>query len=619
MYYGTDFRSDKRLECSASPKDCPAVAAKLVVNAFAVLARAGVDLDDVADLNKTWNAKFSSRFNLGWLGDVRRRIALGTWLRVDHFQIHMRRRFQRDGIIVEQSDRAHHSVFEVLPRFARNIRLDLVLLERRRVHEHVIFPLTIQILDFRRFDVGTFQRVAAFVRSIQHRAADEVAHFALVHRVAFTRLHEVHFDNDIRVTIDLDFETFAKIACVVCCHDRAGSVSVRMKKWGLGLNVSPQILTTKDENVPTGSTEVSSGYPAHRESEFLTSFEQGQVDWQQAMRMAIRSASELRRLLNLPPGDEATRQAEASFPTFVSREFLSRMEPGNLEDPLLRQVLPIQDEIEISPGFGADPVGDVAATIAPGLLQKYARRALVITTGVCGVHCRYCFRREFDYSSASKNSEPANEAWESAIKELAAREEIDEVILSGGDPLTLSDTKLERLFTAVEAIPHVKRLRIHSRMPIVIPQRVTERLVDRLRTSRLAAWMVVHCNHAAEIDGHVENAFAKMIDRGIPVLNQAVLLRGVNDSVDVLESLCRRLINLRVQPYYLFQLDRVTGTAHFETNIACGVAIINQLRERLPGYAVPQFVVENAGQKSKTPLTVSPTAIVNPGNIHRGQ
>lgn len=380
-----------------------------------------------------------------------------------------------------------------------------------------------------------------------------------------------------------------------------------MKKWGLGLDVSTQILTTTDENVPTGSTEALSEYTTPPKSEVLTSFAPHPVDWQQSMRMAIRSASELRRLLHLPSGDEATRQAEASFPTFVSREFLSRMEPGNLADPLLRQVLPIQEETEIATGFGADPVGDVAATIAPGLLQKYARRALVITTGVCGVHCRYCFRREFDYSSASKTSEPAHEPWEPALKELAAREEIDEVILSGGDPLTLNDTKLERLFAAVEAIPHVKRLRIHSRMPIVIPQRVTERLVERLRTSRLATWMVVHCNHAAEIDGDVEDAFAKLIDRGIPVLNQAVLLRGVNDSADVLESLCRRLIDLRVQPYYLFQLDRVAGAAHFETDIACGVDLIHQLRERLPGYGVPQFVVENAGQKSKTPLTVSST------------
>ena len=351
------------------------------------------------------------------------------------------------------------------------------------------------------------------------------------------------------------------------------------------LDAPTQILTTADEIVPTGSTDFA------------------QPDWQQAMRLAIRSASELRRVLDLPPGDATTAQAEASFPTFVSREFLSRIERGNLQDPLLRQVLPIREENDVLDGFGGDPVGDNASTIAPGLLQKYARRALVITTGVCGIHCRYCFRREFDYSAASKGLSLQSETWQPAVDQLAARKEIDEVILSGGDPLTLSDLKLDRLLSAIEAIPHVKRLRIHSRMPIVIPQRVTDRLVNRLRSGRLAAWMVVHCNHANEIDRGVEAALSKMIDGGIPVLNQSVLLRGVNDSIETMESLCRRLVDLRVQPYYLFQLDRVTGAAHFETDVKFGVAIIDELRNRLPGYAVPQFVVENAGKKSKTPLS----------------
>jgi len=324
------------------------------------------------------------------------------------------------------------------------------------------------------------------------------------------------------------------------------------------------------------------------------------TDWRLSMRSAVRSAADLRRRLGLPEADPATQEAENAFPTFVSLEFLSRMEPGNPNDPLLRQVLAIGEEMVETAGFVDDPVGDEAATIAPGLLQKYATRALVIASGVCGVHCRYCFRREFDYSSSQSAAFALRDAWETAVYELSERSDIDEVILSGGDPLTLSDAKLDRLISAIESIPHVKRLRLHSRMPIVIPQRVTNDFVNRIRASRLATWMVVHCNHVAEIDEAVEAAFAKLIDAGIPVLNQAVLLRGVNDSADALESLCRRLVDLRVQPYYLHQLDRVRGAAHFEVSMEEGNAIIAELRARLPGYAVPRYAIEEAGKKSKT-------------------
>lgn len=324
----------------------------------------------------------------------------------------------------------------------------------------------------------------------------------------------------------------------------------------------------------------------------------GPVPWQQAIRRAIRSAAELRQRLGLPAGNEASARAERSFPVFVPWEFLVRIQTGQPDDPLLRQVLALPEEVQAAAGFSADPVGDDAATVAAGLIQKYSRRALVIATGVCGVHCRYCFRREFDYSSATS---PA-EAWRPAVEALRERTDVDEVILSGGDPLTLSDSKLGRLIATIESIPHVKRLRIHSRMPIVIPQRVTNELVDCLRSSRLATWMVVHCNHAAEIDVAVESALGRMLDAGIPVLNQAVLLRGVNDSAEALEQLCRKLVDLRVQPYYLHQLDRVCGAAHFEVAVDRGRDLIDQLRERLPGYAVPRYVAEIAGGRSKTTL-----------------
>ena len=352
---------------------------------------------------------------------------------------------------------------------------------------------------------------------------------------------------------------------------------------------SSQILTTKPEVVPTG---LALSAHIRRSDE--------PVEWQESMRNAVRSTQELRNLLGLPAPDAATLAAESTFPTFVSREFLSRIELQNPRDPLLLQVLSVPAEADLRDGFIADPVGDTAATARPGLIQKYSRRALVVATGVCGIHCRYCFRREFDYSEATVDG------FEPILEELSQRPEIDEVILSGGDPLTLSDPKLARLVTALESIAHVKRLRIHSRMPIVIPSRVTEALIQLLRKSRFSCWMVIHCNHVNEIDAPVESAISKFLDHGIPVLNQAVLLRGVNDSFEALENLCRRLVDLRVQPYYLNQLDRVRGAAHFEVPESEGLALIEKLRTVLPGYAVPRYVVEIAGQPSKSPVKQEP-------------
>lgn len=340
---------------------------------------------------------------------------------------------------------------------------------------------------------------------------------------------------------------------------------------------SAQILTRNPDFVPTG-------FPA--------------VDWQSAMKRAIRSSADLRQALSLPDVGAGKTQGEASFPTFVPWEFLSRIRPGDPDDPLLRQVLPIQDEDQSAHGFSTDPVGDLNALAAGGLLHKYNGRALVIATGACGVHCRYCFRREFPYSEAGSTSEQ----WRPAIDYVRRNDDIEEVLLSGGDPLTLTDTKLDQLISEIESIRHVRRLRIHSRMPIVIPQRVTSGLVERLRSSRLAVWMVVHANHANELDGHVLEHLARLTDGGIPVLNQAVLLRDVNDDVESLVALCRRLINHRVQPYYLHQLDRVQGASHFEVPVQRGLRILDELRERLPGYAVPTYVHEQSGQPSKTPL-----------------
>ncbi|MGB7347618.1 MAG: EF-P beta-lysylation protein EpmB [Pirellulaceae bacterium] len=338
------------------------------------------------------------------------------------------------------------------------------------------------------------------------------------------------------------------------------------------------------------------------------------VDWQTAMKRAIRSGQVLRETLGLPPlsakaentADDtislgeavSTRNSIPDFPTFVPLEFLSRIQPGRLDDPLLRQVLPVADEFNSVDGFGSDPVGDLAAMPTAGVLHKYDGRALVIATGACGVHCRYCFRREFPYSDAGN----AKESYRKVLQYIRDTPTIDEVLLSGGDPLTLVDEKLFDLISQIESIPHVQRLRFHSRMPIVIPQRVTTELVDRLKQSRLTVWFVIHMNHAQEWDTSVSQAIAKLIDAGIPVLNQAVLLRGVNESVDALAELSQTLINHRVQPYYLHQLDRVQGAAHFEVPVSVGLQLIEQLRSRLPGYAVPTYVRECEGELSKSVL-----------------
>ena len=323
------------------------------------------------------------------------------------------------------------------------------------------------------------------------------------------------------------------------------------------------------------------------------------VTWQQALARAVRDPSVLCHRLGL----DATCQRRAKraadlFPLRVPHEYIARMQPGDPSDPLLRQVLPLDEELHVAGGYTNDPVGDAAAALEPGLLQKYSGRALLITTGVCAVHCRYCFRRHFPYAEMPRS--PA--AWRPGLEHIAADRTIHEVILSGGDPLTLADRTLEQLATAIQQIPHVRRLRVHTRLPIMIPQRVGDELLDWLCGTRLAPVMVVHANHPAEIDDAVAAALQRLVDAGVPVLNQSVLLRGVNDNVDVLAELSERLVDLRVMPYYLHQLDRVTGAAHFEVPPDEGRRMIASLRARLPGYAVPRYVQERQGELSKTHL-----------------
>jgi EF-P beta-lysylation protein EpmB len=321
--------------------------------------------------------------------------------------------------------------------------------------------------------------------------------------------------------------------------------------------------------------------------------------WQHALKDAVRDPRELCRLLRLPPDVEAAavRSAEL-FPVFAPRGFVARIQPGDPHDPLLRQVLPLAEEEAEVPGFTADPLGEAMAQPAPGLLQKYAGRVLMVTTGACAVHCRYCFRRHFPY----QNSPHSLDGWDRAIDQIAADSSIQEVLLSGGDPLTLVDDTLARLAERLAAISHVRRLRVHTRLPIVIPERICDEMLAWLCGTRLRPILVVHANHPAEIDDAVAAALARLLHAGVMLLNQTVLLRGVNDDAQTLCQLSERLIEVGVMPYYLHQLDRVAGAAHFEVPEQTGRAIIRQMRARLPGYAVPRYVREVPGSPNKVVL-----------------
>jgi L-lysine 2,3-aminomutase len=321
--------------------------------------------------------------------------------------------------------------------------------------------------------------------------------------------------------------------------------------------------------------------------------------WQRLLKDAIRDARQLCRAVGLSAADEeAAVRAAQDFPVFAPRGYVDLMRPGDPRDPLLTQVLPRAEELAEAPGFTSDPVGDAAATRMPGLLTKYAGRALLVATGACAIHCRYCFRRHFPYGEGPRSLAD----WAPALDEIAADRSLDEVILSGGDPLMLADVSLAKLAERLADIDHLQRLRIHTRLPIVLPERVCDELLGWLGGTRLTPIVVVHANHPAELSPAVLAALGRMVMSGIVTLNQSVLLRGVNDDADVLTELCRRLVDARVMPYYLHQLDRVRGAAHFEVPEAVGRRLMGELRARLPGYAVPRYVRETAGAGHKVSL-----------------
>lgn len=323
--------------------------------------------------------------------------------------------------------------------------------------------------------------------------------------------------------------------------------------------------------------------------------------WQAEYARAVTDPATLLAELGLDHSLLPAAHAAASiFPLRVPRGFIARMRRRDPADPLLRQVLPLDTELQTTPGFSDDPVGDLAAMRAPGVLHKYEGRVLLTVTGACAVHCRYCFRRHYPYGDAN----PLGDQWAAALAVLRGDASIRELILSGGDPLSVSDQRLTTLVQHAASIPHLERLRIHTRLPIVLPERVDDALLGWLRATRLQCVMVVHVNHANEIDEHVRGALAMLADARVTLLNQSVLLRGVNDNIEALANLSEALFAAGVLPYYLHALDRVQGAAHFEVPEAEGLALHAALRGRLPGYLVPRFVREEPGQPAKMPVSL---------------
>lgn len=325
-------------------------------------------------------------------------------------------------------------------------------------------------------------------------------------------------------------------------------------------------------------------------------------NWQKELQQTIKDPVALLERLDLSKDKvQLSDKATLSFPVRVPQSFADRIKKGDSNDPLLRQVLPVAEEDNIQPGFSVDPLAEQKTQPIPGLLHKYHGRALLIVTGACAIHCRYCFRRHFPYA----DSNPVKNQWQKALDYLRQDKSIREIILSGGDPLTLSDQRLSFLVHKLAEISHIKRLRIHTRMPIVLPSRISNEITQWLTGTRLQPVIVVHTNHANELDNSVTRAITRLREAYIPLLNQSVLLKGINDSAETLINLSEALFSIGIIPYYLHMLDPVQGAAHFEVTVTKAQQIMVELRNNLPGYLVPKLVKEYAGSSYKIPVELT--------------
>lgn len=310
----------------------------------------------------------------------------------------------------------------------------------------------------------------------------------------------------------------------------------------------------------------------------------------------IRDIDALCEQLHLPESiKKGALEVADSFPLRVSRSFLGQIEASNPDDPLLLQILPRSDEDERVEGFSSDPVGDLDSTVSHGVIHKYRNRVLLTVTGACAIHCRYCFRRNFPYSTEN----PRRDNWDGALHYISLHPEIEEVILSGGDPLMVELDNLEELVQQIERFEHVMRIRIHTRIPVVAPEMINRRMVAWLETINLPLVMVIHSNHPNEISPEVVDTLRRLTQAGVRLYNQSVLLKGVNDHPQTLADLSNRLFRAGVQPYYLNLLDRAHGTAHFEVSDERAREILSQLQTLLPGYLLPKMVRDRGNNTGK--------------------
>lgn len=319
--------------------------------------------------------------------------------------------------------------------------------------------------------------------------------------------------------------------------------------------------------------------------------------WQLELTRMVTCPKTLFSLLALD--EQALPSAMAAsklFPLRVTRSFINRMEKGNLNDPLLQQVLPLGAELLPTPGYTPDPLQEAAANPIPGLLHKYQSRVLVTLTSACAIHCRYCFRRSFPY----EENTPGRSGWPALFNYIANDANLNEVILSGGDPLAVNDAYLHEFTSQLSTLPHIKRLRIHTRLPIVLPERVTPELLDCLGRLTIKPIMVIHTNHSNEINDEVRDAMSRLKNAGVLLLNQSVLLKGINDNQTSLVELSEKLFEIGVHPYYLHALDKVNGAAHFDCALETAKALHAEMKLVLPGFLVPKLVAELPGERSKT-------------------
>ena len=318
--------------------------------------------------------------------------------------------------------------------------------------------------------------------------------------------------------------------------------------------------------------------------------------WQEQLADLVTDPLELLALLQLTPAATGySAQALQDFPLRVTRAYIGRMQRGNARDPLLLQVLPLAAELQATPGYLDDPLDESSTNPLPGLLHKYQGRVLLITTQNCAIHCRYCFRRHFPYA----DNRPSRAGWEQSLAYIQSDSTIEEVILSGGDPLAISNSHLEFLLQRLAAIPHVQRIRLHTRLPLLLPDRIDQTLLALLAAVPQQVVMVIHANHAREFDAEVTKACQRLRESGVHMLNQSVLLAGINDSSAALCELSQRLFAAGVLPYYLHMLDKVNGAAHFAVTEAAALTLISSMQAALPGYLVPKLVRELPHERHK--------------------